>query len=307
MPFTFLSNGCSWYETHRLGGCQRREQPRAECQTSSSTVGSSATAHRLAVLVPYRNPAGANVDPSQLNPLCDRLSELLDRHSISFQIFVVNQRDRRRFNRGALANAAVATLTASHDGMLSSLPQFDYVAIHDIDRFPSNLSSCARAGAAYYAYPSHSPRVLHPSSFAGGVLVVRLALLQAVNGLSNSYWGWGEEDNDLFLRLRWCGLPPVHGQRLDECMEHRDCTACKRQKEQLDKAVLHAHEQRMRDRLPHPRVHMLRDGISTLNFTLRRRLHRVACGRGVGRRAGRRPLVTTAIVMDVDLSRAVSP
>ena len=127
------------------------------------------------------------------------------------------------------------------------------------------------------------------------MLLVPLAVFRAVNGFSNSYWGWGEEDNDLFLRLRWCGLPPVHGERLDECMEHKDCEACKRQKRLLDAHVLAAHEKRLRARLPNPRRHMLRDGLSTLNFTLRRAMHTIQCGR-----EGNVP----AVVMDVDLRQA---
>ena len=297
--FKFLPNGCSWYETHRLGGCQRRAHPRTEC--SFPTSPRRQVAHRLAVLVPYRSSQSAHVEPLLLAPLCERLANHFQQHNVSFQLFIINQRDHRPFNRGALVNAALATLP--------SLPRshgegaFDYVAIHDLDRFPAsgNGTGCAAASSNYYAFPSTTPRVLHPSSFAGGVLVVRVALLQAVNGFSNSYWGWGEEDNDLFLRLRWCGLPPTHGERLEDCMEHRDCTACKRQKQQLDAATLRGHEQRLRERLPHPRPHMLRDGIRTLNFTLRRQPHKIACGQRPNHAATRR---LSATVIDVDLSTA---
>lgn len=295
MPFTFLPNGCSWYETHKLGGCQRRAHPRTECNSASSGVANVVSTHRLAVLVPYRSPTGSRVDSAQLVPLCERLHGHLARSSVPFQLFVINQVDNRPFNRGALANAAITTLRNEPEAS-----SFDYVAVHDVDRFPvsSNHSECDTTISAYYAFPARSPRVLHPSSFAGGVLVVRRALFEAVNGFSNSYWGWGEEDNDLFLRLRWCGLPPEHGQRLEECMEHRDCEACKRQKQQLDAGVLRAHEQRLRERLPHPRRYMLRDGIDSLNFTLRRRPHRISCGRGRRASSGR----LSAFVIDVDFS-----
>jgi xylosylprotein 4-beta-galactosyltransferase len=226
--------------------------------------------------------------------LCDRLTRHLGRHGTEHQIFVVNQADRRPFNRGALANAAVAML--SRQGTIAAAVgtdaqrrierRFDYISVHDVDRFPveANASGCAHATANYYAFPSVSPRVLHPTSFAGGVLVLSTALYLAVNGFSNSYWGWGEEDNDLFLRLRWCGRPPMHGERLEDCMEHLDCTACKQQKRELDERVLHIHEQRLHHRLSKPRPHMMRDGLASLNFTLGRRPHRISCGQsGAGK------------------------
>lgn len=288
MSFVMLPNGCSWYETNRLGGCQRLAHPRPECAAAQQPQQSSS--HRLALLVPYRG-ASAQLDVAEL---CDRLSVHLRRHDIEYHIFVANQIDRRPFNRGALVNAAVATLlTAEQQAGPSPSKRFDYLAVHDIDRFPVVANaSCARAKARYYAFPEPRPRVLHPTSFAGGVLVASVALFRAVNGFSNSYWGWGEEDNDLFVRLRWCGLPPVHGEELDACMEHRDCAACKTHKRLLNASVLRGHERRMRHRLEHPRRHMLRDGLSTLNFTVRRSVRRARCGR----------LGTRMSVIDVDLS-----
>ena len=251
--------------------------------------------HRLAMLIPYRSQNG-RVNIADLAELCHRMDNFLSRTGVQFQIFVVNQIDARLFNRGALVNAAVATLRSRGfaGGKISAAvsAEYDYLAIHDIDRFPvlTNTSGCADAIASYYTFPSPMPRVLHPTSFAGGALLLPFALFRAVNGFANAYWGWGEEDNDLFLRLRWCGLPPAHAERIDWCMEHRDCVACKRQKKQLDANILHAHERRMRQRLPHPRRYMLRDGLSTLNFTLPRDPRQMRCG----------PLKVVA--MDVDLS-----
>ena len=291
MGFVMLPNGCSWYETHRLGGCQRRPQPRPECvQRTDQHPGSSSSEHRLALLVPYRSADG-HVNVMHLAELCRRLHRHLTSSRVAFEVFVINQVDSRLFNRGALVNAAAATLFG-RDAASRKPHSFDYVAVHDIDRFPvsHNASGCSGAISTYYTFPSPSPRVLHPMSFAGGVLLLPLGLFRAVNGFANAYWGWGEEDNDLFLRLRWCGLPPVHPARIDWCMEHRDCAACKRQKKNLDTSVLRAHERRVHKRMPHLRRHMLHDGLSTLNFTQRGESRRMRCG----------PLHITAI--DIDLS-----
>ena len=297
-----LSNGCSWYETHRLGGCIRRSTPRDECLLPG--MQPLQTRHRLALIVPYRSKS-RRVVLHDVSELCTRVGKHLSQTDITFQIFIANQVDHKPFNRGALANAVVAALADERIargqftsfGSPSLKPRrplaFDYLAVHDVDRFPvtANASNqCERATAQYYQFPSAFPRVLHPLSFAGGVLLVTLWLYLSVNGFSNSYWGWGEEDNDMFLRLRWCGLPPIHGDRLDECMEHRDCAACRIQKQKVETHALHTAEHRMRKRLPHPRPYMLRDGVSSLNFTLQGRPYGMQCG------------ATTATIMDINLS-----
>ena len=255
----------------------------------------SVSRHRLAVVVPYRSTS-RRVEAKHLVTLCDRLDGHLKRQHTPNQIFILNQVDSRPFNRGALANAALVLLNGNslQPFETEGSQTFDYVAIHDVDRYPARRNAtCASASANYYSFPSASPRVLHPTSFAGGVLVVTTSLYRAVNGFSNSFWGWGEEDNDMFIRLRWCGLPPVHSERLDECMEHRDCADCKRQKQHVDQMTLQAHAQRARDRMLHPRRHMLRDGISTLNFTLHSAPRKIFCGR-------RQQALAT--VLDIDLS-----
>lgn len=262
--FRMLPNGCSWYETHHLGGCQRLAAPRAECSGWDAPKRPS-----LAVVVPARG-----VDASLL---CTRLAAHLRRFRVRHRLFVVNQVDSLPFNRGALANAAVRTLL--QDGRLA----FDYLAIQDVDRFPVlDNRSCDAATSEYYAFPPKAPRGLHPTSFAGGVLLIRTALYRAVNGFSNDYWGYGEEDNDLFLRLRWCGTPPQQGAALETCMEHRDCDACKREKTELPAGLLGSQLERARSRMRRPRYYMLRDGLSTVNFTIEKHERKKLCAPDAG-------------------------
>lgn len=306
--FRFLANGCSWYETNHLGGCLRLSSPRPQCSAAADTntqrhlrqaEGRSTPEHTLAVLMPYRG-AGRVGD---LHSLCSRLPAHLEAIGVQYRLFLLNQVDALPFNRGALVNAAVR-LMGETDGLVlqrSGMPPpvFDYLAIHDIDRFPvrngrGGRVACDNATAEYYSFPHPSPRVLHPSSFAGGVLVLQRAHFEAVNGFSNEYWGWGEEDNDLFLRLRWCGWAPRHGQQLESCMEHRDCRLCARQKRAVDPRRLQLHRERVGAQLARPSRHMdaAFDGLHTANFTALRRTTR-RCGVG-----------ESVHVIDVALERA---
>ena len=44
--------------------------------------------------------------------------------------------------------------------------------------------------------------------FFGAVISIRREQFEAVNGYDNRYWGWGQEDEDLFLRCLRAGLVP---------------------------------------------------------------------------------------------------
>ena len=108
----------------------------------------------------------------------------------------------------------------------------------------------------------------HTRSFAGGVLVIQTAHFVGANGFSNSFWGWGDEDNDLFLRLRWCGWAPAHASGLELCMEHRDCHACRREKRSLNRSYLRARESRSIERmLVAPGQYLEADGLFNANYS----------------------------------------
>jgi hypothetical protein len=270
--FNYVSPGCSWYEAHMLGGCSRFP-PRQEC--TAWPMPASATSPRLGIIVPYRGSDLSSVMPA----FCARMNT---EHSGcshgGARVLIVNQSDALPFNRGALTNAGFHLLQRG--------PQApDYIAVHDADRFPTAQNrSCASAVADYYTFPGARPRVLHPSSYTGGVLLVASGTYKAINGFSNEFWGWGHEDNELFGRLRWCGLVPKHGDRLDDCMVHEHCSQCQHlsTKMKVDDATALLRETSnialAQSHLRDPAGHMAKDGLSTLNFTLlgRRRFH--SCG-----------------------------
>lgn len=194
---------------------------------------------------------------------------------------VANQVDKRPFNRGALANAAFKFIHQGSTQWLSKQPT--YMAVQDVDRFPDiSNASCANAASQYYAPPLTAPRVLHPKSYAGGVLVVGTAHFRAVNGFSNEFWGWGHEDTELYLRLRWCGVPPVHAERLQWCMRHQDCEQCKKAKPGPKSDGTMSKTARIAQLLPrvhHSQHYLQRDGIRSLQFEASRNVLRYSnCG-----------------------------
>eukprot|EP00965_Chrysotila_dentata_P251674 6210200-Pleurochrysis_carterae.AAC.1 len=285
--FTFLPNGCSWHETTQLGGCIRLKEQRAECkreavQGLSQAKSEAQVAHRLAVIVPYRSNGN-----SDLSPLCDNLPTHLEAEHVDYRLFLVDQQGNLPFNRGALINAAVDYLLRERrkynldDRHTPQHFLFDYLAIHDADRFPvaSAHALCPTFSHSYYDFPQHVPRVLHPKSLAGGVLIVQLSHFLAVNGFSNQFWGWGEEDNNLFLRLRWCGLAPVHGDGVWLCMEHRDCAACRSAKRRVNATALSALTANGRQDWRQMSIeNILSDGLSNVIYNKSAEMHTESCG-----------------------------
>lgn len=58
-------------------------------------------------------------------------------------------------------------------------------------------------------------RRYHYKNFIGGILMLTLRDFRSLNGMSNKYWGWGLEDDELFLRIRYFSSSLLCFQRLE--------------------------------------------------------------------------------------------
>ena len=84
--------------------------------------------HKLGICVPYRD-TGDGVRKGHLDRLVPHLEKFLGERNIDFRVYVGHQVDDKLFNRSGTKNAAF--LAAIEDGC-------DYVAMHDVDMFPSH-------------------------------------------------------------------------------------------------------------------------------------------------------------------------
>eukprot|EP00041_Stephanoeca_diplocostata_P014773 m.278972 g.278972 ORF g.278972 m.278972 type:complete len:425 (+) comp19794_c0_seq1:186-1460(+) len=143
--------------------------------------------HRLGIIVPFRNVS------EELKHFVPHMHTFLNAQGVDFEIFVVNQTDNWRFNRGQLINV----------GFLMAERSCDYIAMHDVDLLPLNPNLS-------YTYPRHtmhlaSPKIhplYHYPKFIGGVFIIKNEDFRLVNGLSNKFWGWGREDDDFYVRMQ---------------------------------------------------------------------------------------------------------
>lgn len=93
------------------------------------------------MLIPYRACF------QELLQFAPHMKKFLTKKKIPHHIFVINQVDELRFNRGALINV----------GFLYQKGKFDYIAIHDINVLPLNKN-------LPYGYPKHGVTHLMPMS-----------------------------------------------------------------------------------------------------------------------------------------------
>lgn len=159
--------------------------------------------HKLGVIVPYRDRK------SQLEAFVPYITDYLTKQEISFELFVIEQKNDKPFNRGACLNRGF--LLAENAGC-------DYVAFHDIDMLPLEGTD--------YSYPEEGPLQLAnqfytsynwsrskdqtriiPDDYFGGVTLFTVEYFKKVGGYSNQYAGWGYEDNDLLLRCVRAKIP----------------------------------------------------------------------------------------------------
>jgi len=186
----------------------------ASVQKNSKNINSKVSNHKLAVIVPFRDRF------DELLIFVPHMNKFLTNQlgPNNFQIFIINQADMFRFNRASLINVGY---------YLALENECDYMVMHDVDLLPNNgeisyefpdeknpeqnskytyntmeTSSTDKATTSVYhlSSPEYHPKY-HYSKYIGGVLLMTLKTFELLNGLSNNYWGWGREDDELYTRL----------------------------------------------------------------------------------------------------------
>ncbi|CAH8537267.1 unnamed protein product [Dicrocoelium dendriticum] len=189
---------------------------------SDGSPSDAPRSHRSAIIIPYRDRF------NELQQFIPHLKRFLDAQHVAHTFYVVNQVDNFRFNRAALLNVgalessrlesqgvAVDYVTQIEDSIPSESkrlcpPPTDYLVFHDVDLLPMDK-------ALQYSWPSATgpyhliPKWLHPrykrlKTYFGGAVILRREIFNRLNGFSNSFWGWGLEDDEFRLRVLRSGL-----------------------------------------------------------------------------------------------------
>ncbi|CAH8649819.1 unnamed protein product [Schistosoma rodhaini] len=145
---------------------------------------------KLAIIVPYRNR------DVHLRLFVKHMHEFLRRQQLMYTIFVINQEGTTTFNRALLLNA----------GFIESyrVADFDCFIFHDVDLLPEddrNIYRCSEQPRHLsVSIDQYNYKLIYEENF-GGVIAVNRQQFEKVGGFSNSYYGWGGEDDDFYKRI----------------------------------------------------------------------------------------------------------
>ncbi|XP_071793692.1 beta-1,4-galactosyltransferase 7-like [Asterias amurensis] len=146
--------------------------------------------HILCILIPFRNRF------EELMEFIPFMDKFLSHQSVKHKFYVINQIDTHRFNRASLLNAGFKELSED----------CSYIALHDVDLLPRNPAISyhydnVRNGPHHVSSPELHPKYDY-SKFIGGIMLMTCEQFQKLNGLSNRFWGWGREDDELYMRIQ---------------------------------------------------------------------------------------------------------
>lgn len=151
---------------------------------------------KTAIVIPYRNRS------EQLNIFVNYMHKFLQHQNIHYRIIVAEQNDSLPFNRAKMINFGAR---------LAIDLKYPCLVLHDVDLIPlttGNLYGCSNR-------PRHMSSSLDTFRYNlpyltlfGGAISIPSQQFKLVNGMSNSYYGWGGEDDDFYGRLEAKKLLP---------------------------------------------------------------------------------------------------
>jgi hypothetical protein len=142
----------------------------------------------VAIVVPHRN---------RLDHLHRFFAHLmaLDARGFELDVYVIDQDDRAKFNRGLMLNIGF--------GIAHALRKYRRFIFHDVDSYPDQTMYdyyfAYLEKAMHFASPALGYKY-HYDQFMGGVAGMSERDFKRVNGFPNDFFGWGGEDNAFRVR-----------------------------------------------------------------------------------------------------------
>ncbi|XP_042355916.1 beta-1,4-galactosyltransferase 4 [Plectropomus leopardus] len=169
----------------------------------------------VAILIPHRSRE------RHLLYLLHHLHPFLQRQQLHYAIYVIQQAGDATFNRAKLLNV----------GYLEALKDYNWECFifHDVDLVPENdhnLYICDKQPKHLVVGRNATGYKLRYKGYFGGVTAMTKDQFLQVNGFSNTYWGWGGEDDDLRIRVELQKMkivrPPADVARYTMVFHKRD-------------------------------------------------------------------------------------
>lgn len=147
---------------------------------------------KVAFIIPFRDR-----EP-HLGVWLAHMHPILQRQQLQYVVLVVEQAKPKPFNRAALMNVGFAEA--------NKIDEFDCFVFHDVDLVPEddrNVYRCWDGTVLHMAVAvtKWKYRLIY-RNYTGGITAIAKDTVKKINGFSNSFYGWGGEDDDLNIRLK---------------------------------------------------------------------------------------------------------
>ncbi|KAL1139831.1 hypothetical protein AAG570_006808 [Ranatra chinensis] len=146
--------------------------------------------HHVALIIPYRDRL------KHLRDFVAYMHPFLQLQKLDYRIFIIEQTNRRPFNRAKLFNVGFKEAEKISD--------FHCYIFHDVDLIPTNVNNiygCTQFPRHMSANIDIFEYKLPYADILGGAVAILKEQFVEVNGFSNSFFGWGGEDDDFFNRV----------------------------------------------------------------------------------------------------------
>ncbi|XP_069783843.1 beta-1,4-galactosyltransferase 2-like isoform X2 [Narcine bancroftii] len=150
---------------------------------------------RIAIIIPFRNR------DHHLRHWLYYLLPILRRQQGDFGIFIIEQAGDETFNRAKLLNVGFVEALKEND--------YDCFIFSDVDIIPEddrNLYRCTKNPRHLACAMDKFNYRLPYNGYFGGIVAFTKHQYLKINGFSNSYWGWGTEDDDTYMRVTLNGM-----------------------------------------------------------------------------------------------------
>jgi hypothetical protein len=181
--------------------------PKLSAKAHADRLKKTSKSKQILVIVPFADFKPEEQRSEQLNAYISHISKLIKQSkkthpTVSVCVIVAEQHaPAQYFNKGQLLNSAVKWFCTNHD-------QPDYVIFNDVDMLPNkalfteylNINGQTALMPLDSEYTQHYGDMEIPAG--GGIYGLPFDDFVAVNGYSNTFWGWGGEDNSFHKRLK---------------------------------------------------------------------------------------------------------
>jgi hypothetical protein len=189
------------------------------------------------IIIPYRDRK-------------EHLKTFLNKVKVDLDIIVVEQFDNNLFNRGKLLNI----------GFELNKDLYDYFIFHDVDMIPfKNIDYSYCENICHMAtFVEQFEYKAPPHIYFGGVNLFPKEKFIQINGFGNNYWGWGQEDDNLYFRCKYLNLPIEIREIRYNSLSH---------KPNHIEEVYEKNLEVSKNFTENPEL-IFKDGLNTLNYTL---------------------------------------